>query len=272
MQRVFNGWPVVVFLTVAACTAGAQVTAIGTTEHIPPHQYQPYTAEFKITQVQTLADGTTITHEGSEIRARNSAGISMQSNTNADWQIGRIVGTSGGVHDTDGTILANWYSVTGIGHIFKMPPQDQRHGCWASASGSLRMDWNPRSGPPPRYVFNPVTRTAEQIQLPIQRSKPKVDELGMVSIQGVEARGQRISRTISAGEAGNDRTIITVEENWVSPSLDIELRQSIEDPRTGSRTRELVSLALQEPDPSLFQPPPDYKITTEQMHEVPCSQ
>jgi len=52
-----------------------------------------------------------------------------------------------------------------------------------------------------------------------------------LSIQGVEAHGQRITRTIAVGEAGNDPTIVTVEENWMAPSLGLELRQSSEDPR-----------------------------------------
>ena len=119
--------------------------------------------------MQTLADGTTITSEGTEIRARDSAGITMQSNTNQSWQLGRMLGTSGGVHDTDGTILANWYSVTNDGHVFKMPPKEQRHGCWAS--DNLRMDWNDAPRPaPPQIVFNPLTRAAERC-----RSRTAID-------------------------------------------------------------------------------------------------
>ena len=260
-------------LTQLVCAVHAQVGAAisgGPDRASPPHQFQPYTAEFKISQVQTLADGTTITHEGTEIRARDSSGITMQSNTNMDWHLGRMVGTSGGVHDTDGTILANWYSVTNAGHIFKMPPKEQRHGCWASAN--LRMDWTPMTTPPPTYVFNPQNRAVEQLPAPVQRSKPNSVELPGISIQGVEAHGQRITRTIAAGEVGNDQTFVTVEENWMAPSLGLELRQSIEDPRTGKRTRELVNLTLEEPDPSLFQPPSDYNVTTEELHPVACKQ
>ena len=256
-----------------ACAAHAQVrvaTAGGPDHASSAQQFQPYTAEFKITQVQTLADGTTITHEGTEIRARNSAGITMGSNTNVSWQMGRMLGTSGGVHDTDGTILANWYSVTKDGHVFKMPPKAQRHGCWESKS--VRMDWNPRTEPPPQIVFNPVTRAAEQMPVPVQRSEPNIAELGSIKIQGVEAHGQRITRTVAPDEVGNDQTFVTVEENWVAPSLGLELRQSSEDPRTGERTRELVSLTLEEPDRSLFQPPAEYNVTTEELHPVACKQ
>jgi hypothetical protein len=259
-------------LLVCAVHAQVGVAISGGPDHTSlPHHLQPYTAEFKITQVQTLADGTTITSEGTEIRARDSAGITMQSNTNQSWQLGRMLGTSDGVHDTDGTILANWYSVTNDGHVFKMPPKEQRHGCWAS--DNLRMDWNETPRPaPPQYVFNPLTRAAEQVPAPVQRSTPKISDLGSISIQGVEAHGQRITRTIAVGEAGNDQTIVRVEDNWMAPSLGLELRQTIEDPRIGKRTRELVNLTLEEPDPSLFQPPADYKVTTEELHPVACKQ
>ena len=37
----------------------------------------PYTAEFKVTHVQTLADGSTITRETSEVRARDSQGRTL---------------------------------------------------------------------------------------------------------------------------------------------------------------------------------------------------
>ena len=106
----------------------------------------------------------------------------------------------------------------------------------------------------------------------MQRSDPKIADLGSISIQGVEAHGRRITRTIAVGEVGNDQTIVAYEENWIAPSLGLELRQNTEDPRTGKRTRELVNLTLEEPDPSLFQPPAGYNVTTEEMHQVDCKQ
>jgi hypothetical protein len=212
MLRVAGVLPIALWLAVLACPAGAQIGAGLLAERgpaPPPHQFHPYIAEFRITHVQSLADGTTITSEGTEIRARDSAGITTQSNTNESWHLGRMLGTSGSVHDTDGTILANWYSVTKDGHVFKMPPKEQRHGCWQSRS--VRMEWDqaPRTAPPPQIVFNPVTRAAEQVPSPVQRSRPNIHELGSILIQGVEAHGQRITRIIAAGEVDNDQTIVT---------------------------------------------------------------
>ncbi|MGA7339808.1 MAG: hypothetical protein WBE72_03385 [Terracidiphilus sp.] len=36
--------------------------------------------------------------------------------------------------------------------------------------------------------------------------------------------------------------------------------------------RELVSLDLSEPHPSVCQPPEGYEVVTEEMHQVPCQQ
>ena len=63
-------------LLVCAVHAQVGVTISGGPDRTSPfHQFQPYTAEFIITHVQTLADGTTVTSEGTEIRARDSTGI-----------------------------------------------------------------------------------------------------------------------------------------------------------------------------------------------------
>lgn len=56
-------------LPVLSQTAGDALTLRGGAQ---PVQLQPYTAEFKITRVQTLADGTTIPHESEETRVRDS--------------------------------------------------------------------------------------------------------------------------------------------------------------------------------------------------------
>ena len=267
MVRMVRLLPAIVLLGVACGIQGQQAKSSEAEAH---SSVQPFTAEFKITRTQTLGDGTTVTSEGTELRARNSSGITMQSNTNEDWRLGRMLGTAGGVHDTDGTILANWYSVTKEGRIFKMPPKEQRHGCWQSAN--LRMNWGETARPPERIVFNEATKTIERMPDPVQHSRPQAADLGMTMIEGVQAHGQRITRTIAVGEAGNDRTIVVVEESWMAPSLGLMVRESVDDPRIGKRTRELVSLTLDEPDPALFQPPQDYAISTEELHPVPCKQ
>jgi len=106
--------------------------------------------------------------------------------------------------------------------------------------------------------------------VPAQRSKPQVEDLGATSIQGIEVRGKRLTRTTPAGEMGNDHPIVSVTEYWSSAQFGLTLREVTDDPRIGKRTRELTSRTAAEPDPSVFQPPEGYEITEETMHQVEC--
>jgi hypothetical protein len=92
----------------------------------------------------------------------------------------------------------------------------------------------------------------------------------MATIQGLEAKGTRVTSVIPAGQMGNDNPITTTQELWRAPGFRFPLREIYDDPRTGKRTREVVSLTIGEPDLSLFQPPEGYEVVNEEMHEVPC--
>ena len=87
---------------------------------------------------------------------------------------------------------------------------------------------------------------------------------------GLEAHGTRMTITTPVGEVGNDKPLVHTNEIWVAPGLPIPLRETTTDPRTGTRTSEVVSLDLSEPPVSTFQPPEGYEIHVDEMHEVPC--
>jgi len=234
--------------------------------HIP----QPYTAEFKITTVRTLGNGTTITRQETEIDALDSHGRHLRSVTEETPALGREPGTSVNVNDPDGGTQSQWDSRTKKAHVTILPPQEQRQGCWANDTGNLRMSWN--EGPRPGAPVNPAAALpGGGVMAPAPRHKPEVEELGTTTIQGVEARGRRMTTTIPAGEAGNDQPLVTVAEYWSSPQIGLTLRESSDSPRTGKRTRELVNLNLSEPDPSLFQPPEGYEVKTDELHQVACA-
>ena len=66
---------------VLAMAAGCVAAQNNPVAERTPRPQQPYTAEFKITRVQTLANGTTITKESTEIDARDSAARTLRSTT-----------------------------------------------------------------------------------------------------------------------------------------------------------------------------------------------
>ena len=103
--------------------------------------------------------------------------------------------------------------------------------------------------------------------------RPQAEDLGITMIEGVEAHGRRMTRTIAAGQIGNDQPIVVTNEYWSAPSLGgLTLKSVTDDPRNGKTTREITHLDLGEPDPALFQPPPGYDIKIQELHQVPCDQ
>jgi len=89
---------------------------------------------------------------------------------------------------------------------------------------------------------------------------PNVEDLGTRMIEGVEAKGSRITRTIPAGQIGNERPIEVLFERWHSGELGVDVMTRRKDPRSAEITYTLTSIQRTEPLPGMFQPPPDYEV------------
>ena len=85
-------------------------------------------------------------------------------------------------------------------------------------------------------------------------------DLGTQTIEGVPAQGTRITRTIPAGQVGNDQPLVITTETWMSPDLKVLVMSKTSDPRMGETTYRLTNVLRDEPDPALFQVPSDYTI------------
>jgi hypothetical protein len=99
---------------------------------------------------------------------------------------------------------------------------------------------------------------AQQAACPVP--KPGDGDLGTRTIAGVEAQGKRTTRTIPAGEEGNELPLVITNERWTSKELGLVLLSISDDPRRGRGTYEVEELTVGEPDASLFAPPAGYKI------------
>jgi hypothetical protein len=86
------------------------------------------------------------------------------------------------------------------------------------------------------------------------------EELPPQSVNGVLAKGSRITIAIPAGTFGNDREVKVVNERWYSDDLKVLLKSSNNDPRYGVTTYEFTQIVQAPPDPALFQPPADYQL------------
>jgi hypothetical protein len=260
---------------------------------IPPQQTEPramnppkrlaYTMEIRTHRVQTLADGNSITTDTKEVRAFDSQGRSMSSQTNPASSEEGMQGDQflfGNANDpVDGT-QSNWDSRTKIARVVKMPPKDQRYGCWVSNSGNGTMSFGSRppqvSAPPGSLMASrggPATSVPAEPLIRTTRgmpSRPVIEDLGNTVIAGQEAHGFRRTITTPAGAMGNEKPLVRVIETWNAPGIITPLRQITTDPRTGTETREVVSLDLSEPPVTTFQPPEGYEIRIDEMHEIPC--
>ncbi len=126
------------------------------------------------------------------------------------------------------------------------------------------------------YALNPSQKTARKLPGPHSGEAWKggphgpegdksntgvtTESLGTQTINGVSAQGTRLTRTIPAGQIGNDKPIVIVSERWYSPDLQVVVKSTHTDPRFGTETYSLTNVQRTEPAASLFAVPSDFTI------------
>ena len=138
-----------------------------------------------------------------------------------------------------------------------------------------------------RYVLSPQNKTAHVMPLhppkhgqgppppPDGEAGPKPDNanvarepLGAKTINGLQATGTRVTRTIPAGKIGNENPIQVVTDRWYSTDLQLPLTTTHTDPLMGTVTTNLTNINRAAPDASLFQVPSDYKVETSDKGDI----
>lgn len=122
----------------------------------------------------------------------------------------------------------------------------------AVASGAV-------NGPPPVSGQDVVTRghTATIHTAPIGS---QTEALGTRKIAGVSATGTRTTTTVNSGTMDSGKPVVTITETWISPELKTTVFTSTDDGEGGHSVMKLVNITRSEPDPQLFQTPPDYTL------------
>jgi hypothetical protein len=87
------------------------------------------------------------------------------------------------------------------------------------------------------------------------------ESLGTQTINGVSAQGTRYTRTIPAGQIGNDKPLTIVKEEWYSPDLQIVVQSKHSDPFTGTATYTVTNIQRTAPNTTLFSVPSDYTVS-----------
>jgi len=133
------------------------------------------------------------------------------------------------------------------------PPKSKKPADSKQADNNIKIPFNPKSPVKPNSSNEPSMAV-------LPKGEVKTESLGTRSIEGVEAEGTRFTKTIPAGEIGNERAFEIVYERWFSKNLQMIVSSKYTDPRFGEQTYQLTNIKQTEPDGGLFKVPADYKI------------
>lgn len=242
------GWGVSAVAQMSPCAQG--MIGSGLVAFAEPIKNVAFSGTVKTSFEQKLADGNAIHFVTHTHQARDSAG-----RTRREMAEGCTRGADGEMHqrltimvnDPVARTNLNWQEETGgmpqIVHVFHMPvPQPRRELTAAELERQKKL-----------------LEAAKTRQLP-QQKETRTESLGTKDINGVSALGTRITRTIPAGEEGNDQPLAVVNENWRSKELGLIVMAISDDPRRGRTVTEYEELNRGEPDGALFSAPPGYTV------------
>jgi len=218
----------------------------------------PYSATMNNESVQTLADGNRVVQtttgtvlRDSQGRTRQDAALPAIGNLSAAsaphlvFIQDPVAGTSYTLNLTEKTAWKN------------PPPPPERvapaHPLAPAHSSYTRTADAP--APPAATYDGPDKALATDEQL-----EANTESLGSQTMEGVAVNGVRTTRTIPAGQVGNDRPINIVTEVWTSTDLKTIVSSKRNDPRMGEQTFRLTNIVRADPDPTLFAVPSDFKI------------
>ena len=221
----------------------------------------PYSADIVTESTQNLVDGNHIHqsttakfYRDSEGRTRSEQSVNLNglaANTNLPQVVfinDPVAGVNYALNTKDRTATKATLTPHTRGTRGGGPPSDQ-----AQAGPPWRGPGGPGPGPngagpgPRPHGFN--------------SQNVKTESLGTKTIEGVQAEGTRTTMTIPAGQMGNELPIQIVTESWYSAELHTEVLYRHTDPRMGDTVRKLANVSRSEPSRTLFEAPPDYKVT-----------
>jgi hypothetical protein len=231
----------------------------------------PYSGEQVSETIQILADGTRITRS---IPARKVSRDSWGRTRSERPMFAPRPGGASDIPDApaiveiDDPVAGVKYILdtrNKVAHRWAVPAATPVPGRAAAAGGATFMSGGGGIAGVAAVLEGRITAPPNVTGQPLDIARPDMSrqELGIQAIEGVTVEGVRYTRTIPAGTQGNDRPITSISETWFSPELRVPILSKTTDPRMGESTHKLVNISQSEPDPTLFQPPPDYTLVDE---------
>jgi hypothetical protein len=238
-----------------------------------PVQAAPYSATVVNESIQTLADGNRIVQHTTGSTARDSQGRTRQDM--APPPIGNMSAADAPhivfIQDPVAQTAYTLNLTDKTAHKMPTPPAGPPPPAGLAAGAKIKMlgvgpiPAGPLAAGPVAVgaLAMPGLQTGSFIYRATvgkDQGEAKTEDLGSQTMEGVMAQGARTTRTIPAGEIGNDKPIEMVTEVWTSPELKTIVYSKRSDPRMGDQTFRLTNIVRAEPDASLFAIPPDFKL------------
>jgi hypothetical protein len=227
-------------------------------DYLNPVQGAPYSGTITNESIQVLADGNRIVQSSAGSVARDSQGRTRQDTTLPP--IGNLSAANAPhlvfIQDPVAQVSYSLNLTDKTAH--QMPPMPLPP---PSVPGSGSDTFFLRVGPPGGPLPPPFSGIASgKAVMRAERGQAATEDLGSQIMEGLFVTGVRTTRTIPAGQVGNEKPISIVTEVWTSPDLKTIVYSKRSDPRTGERTFRLTNISRSEPDASLFTVPSDFKI------------
>jgi hypothetical protein len=227
-----------------------------------PVQGAPYSATITNESIQTLADGNRIVESSTGTTARDSMGRTRQ-----DAPLPSIANLSPA--DAPHIVLIQ-DPVARASYTLNLTDKTAMKGpasagiavadstATITAAGGAMISKS-MAGPVTSIAVPALPMTLQRADI-AEKGQAQTEDLGSKTMEGVTVTGTRVTRTIPAGQIGNDRPISIVTEVWTSPDLKTIVYSKRSDPRMGDQTFELTNIVRAEPDPLLFIVPSDFKM------------
>ena len=192
----------------------------------------PYSAQIATQRSQTLSDGTHVTQQSTGAVYRDSAG-----RVRREMTMPALRSLTGSAKAPSGVFISD--PVAGYHYV-------------------LHADTKIADRMPSPAGFEGKERGARRLER--EGAQVSTESLGTQVIEGVNAEGTRITKTIPAGAIGNDKPIQIVTERWFSPDLQVVVLLKHNDPWMGESTTRLTNISRTEPAAPLFAVPADYTV------------
>ncbi len=220
----------------------------------------PYSADEVFEHTQTLADGTHISQNNPKHHlARDSQGRTRIEQPMMGVPAAANLPMLVQISDPVAGVAYILDEQNKVAHRVKLEPRVRTA---PAAGGGTGTGIGGGGGSTVAIGTTGMTATASVIHP--NRPEESSEQLGTQTIEGIVVDGARRTTIWPVNSHGNDRPVAFTTESWYSKELKVTVLAKSSDPRVGDNVTKLVNISRAEPDASLFQPPPDYKIVDDQ--------